>query len=124
MKSSCPWISFHLFMLKSKILDVTITASFILFCCLSFHSLKVANAWEFVKDLKGTINFNIGDAGTKLSGGQKQRLSIARAVLKNPPIMILDEATSALDTESESIVQQALENMMKQVTLSEIILCF
>ena len=80
------------------------------------EALKVANAWEFVKDLKGTINFNIGDAGTKLSGGQKQRLSIARAVLKNPPIMILDEATSALDTESESIVQQALENMMKNRT--------
>ena len=80
------------------------------------EALKVANAWEFVKDLKGGINFNIGDAGTKLSGGQKQRLSIARAVLKNPPIMILDEATSALDTESESLVQKALENMMKNRT--------
>jgi len=80
------------------------------------EALKVANAWEFVKDLKGGIDFNIGDAGTKLSGGQKQRLSIARAVLKNPPIMILDEATSALDTESESIVQTALENMMKNRT--------
>ncbi len=79
-------------------------------------ALKVANAWEFVKDLKGGIDFNIGDAGTKLSGGQKQRLSIARAVLKNPPIMILDEATSALDTESESIVQVALENMMRNRT--------
>ena len=59
---------------------------------------------------------NIGDAGSKLSGGQKQRLSIARAVLKNPPIMVLDEATSALDTESERLVQNALENMMKHRT--------
>ncbi len=79
-------------------------------------ALKVANAWEFVKDLKGGIHFNIGDSGTKISGGQKQRLSIARAVLKSPPIMILDEATSALDTESERIVQEALENMMKNRT--------
>ncbi len=79
-------------------------------------ALKVANAWEFVKDLKGGFDFNIGDSGTKLSGGQKQRLSIARAVLKNPPIMILDEATSALDTESERLVQSALENMMKNRT--------
>ncbi len=80
------------------------------------EALKVANAWEFVKDLKGGINFNIGDAGGNLSGGQKQRLSIARAVLKSPPIMILDEATSALDTESERVVQVALENMMKNRT--------
>lgn len=80
------------------------------------EALKVANAWEFVKDLPETINTNIGDSGNKLSGGQKQRLSIARAVLKNPPIMILDEATSALDTESERVVQAALENMMKNRT--------
>ncbi len=79
-------------------------------------ALKVANAWEFVKELPKGINTNIGDAGNKLSGGQKQRLSIARAVLKNPPIMILDEATSALDTESERLVQVALENMMKNRT--------
>lgn len=79
-------------------------------------ALKVANAWEFVKDLPQGINTNIGDAGGKLSGGQKQRLSIARAVLKNPPIMILDEATSALDTESERLVQDALENMMQNRT--------
>ncbi len=75
-------------------------------------ALKVANAYEFVAALPNGINTNIGDAGGKLSGGQKQRLSIARAVLKNPPIMILDEATSALDTESEKFVQVALENMM------------
>ncbi|MBB3122576.1 MULTISPECIES: ABC transporter ATP-binding protein [Mesoflavibacter] len=79
-------------------------------------ALKVANAWEFVNDLPEGIETNVGDAGNKLSGGQKQRLSIARAVLKNPPIMILDEATSALDTESEKLVQEALENMMKNRT--------
>jgi subfamily B ATP-binding cassette protein MsbA len=79
-------------------------------------ALKIANAWEFVKELPKTIDTNIGDSGNKLSGGQKQRLSIARAVLKNPPIMILDEATSALDTESERLVQTALENMMKNRT--------
>ena len=80
------------------------------------EALKIANAWEFVKDLPNGIDTNIGDSGNKLSGGQKQRLSIARAVLKNPPIMILDEATSALDTESERLVQVALENMMKNRT--------
>jgi subfamily B ATP-binding cassette protein MsbA len=79
-------------------------------------ALKIANAWEFVKELPQGLDFNIGDSGNKLSGGQKQRLSIARAVLKNPPIMILDEATSALDTESERLVQKALENMMKNRT--------
>ncbi len=80
------------------------------------ESLKIANAWEFVKDLPNSIETNIGDSGNKLSGGQKQRLSIARAVLKSPPIMVLDEATSALDTESERLVQVALENMMKNRT--------
>ncbi len=80
------------------------------------EALKVANAWEFVKDLPETIHTNIGDSGNKLSGGQKQRLSIARAVLKSPPIMVLDEATSALDTESERLVQVALENMTKNRT--------
>ncbi|GAA0729552.1 ABC transporter ATP-binding protein [Aquimarina litoralis] len=80
------------------------------------EALKVANAWEFVKNKPQGINSIVGDSGDKLSGGQQQRLSIARAVLKNPPIMILDEATSALDTESERLVQSALENMMKNRT--------
>ncbi|KGO89510.1 ABC transporter ATP-binding protein [Flavobacterium suncheonense] len=80
------------------------------------NALKTANAYEFVKDLPEGINTVIGDSGNKLSGGQKQRLSIARAVLKNPPIMVLDEATSALDTESERLVQQALEKMMENRT--------
>jgi len=80
------------------------------------EALKIANAYEFVQDLPLDIYTNIGDSGNKLSGGQKQRLSIARAVLKNPPIMILDEATSALDTESEKFVQVALENMMQNRT--------
>ncbi|MBQ0117779.1 MAG: ABC transporter ATP-binding protein [Flavobacterium sp.] len=80
------------------------------------EALKIANAFEFVSQLPEGIHTNIGDAGNKLSGGQKQRLSIARAVLKNPPIMILDEATSALDTESERLVQDALERMMQNRT--------
>ena len=66
--------------------------------------LKIANAWEFVSKMPEQIDSNIGDSGNKLSGGQKQRLSIARAVLKNPPILVLDEATSALDSESEKNV--------------------
>ncbi|WP_299014226.1 ABC transporter ATP-binding protein [uncultured Polaribacter sp.] len=77
---------------------------------------KIANADEFIQPLKEKYNTNIGDSGNTLSGGQKQRLSIARAVLKNPPIMILDEATSALDTESEQLVQVALEKMMQNRT--------
>lgn len=77
---------------------------------------KVANAHEFIEKMPQGYYTNIGDRGTKLSGGQRQRLSIARAVLKNPPILILDEATSALDTESERLVQQALENLMKNRT--------
>jgi subfamily B ATP-binding cassette protein MsbA len=77
---------------------------------------KIANAHEFIKDMPDGYFTHIGDRGNKLSGGQKQRISIARAVLKNPPIMILDEATSALDTESERLVQDALENLMKNRT--------
>ena len=77
---------------------------------------KIANAHDFISELPEGYETNVGDGGNKLSGGQKQRLSIARAVLKNPPIMILDEATSALDTESENLVQNALDNMMKNRT--------
>ena len=77
---------------------------------------EISNSYDFIKDLPEGFDTNIGDSGNKLSGGQKQRLSIARAVLKNPPIMILDEATSSLDTESERLVQDALENMMKNRT--------
>jgi subfamily B ATP-binding cassette protein MsbA len=77
---------------------------------------KVANAHEFIITSPEGYQSNIGDRGGKLSGGQRQRVSIARAVLKNPPILILDEATSALDTESEKLVQEALENLMKNRT--------
>ena len=80
------------------------------------NAAKVANAHDFIMELPKQYDTNIGEAGGKLSGGQKQRISIARAVLKNPPIMILDEATSALDTESERFVQDALENMMENRT--------
>lgn len=77
---------------------------------------KIANAHDFIMETPDGYDMNIGDRGGKLSGGQRQRLSIARAVLKNPPILILDEATSALDTESERLVQDALERLMKTRT--------
>lgn len=80
------------------------------------QAAKVANAHEFILSLEDDYHTNIGERGNKLSGGQKQRVSIARAVLKNPPIMILDEATSALDTESEKLVQEALDHLMKNRT--------
>lgn len=77
---------------------------------------KIANAHDFIMETSDGYNTNIGDRGGKLSGGQRQRVSIARAILKNPPILILDEATSALDTESERLVQEALERLMKTRT--------
>ncbi len=80
------------------------------------RAAKIANAHDFVMQMEQGYQTNIGDRGAKLSGGQRQRLSIARAVLKNPPILILDEATSALDTESERLVQDALTNLMKNRT--------
>lgn len=80
------------------------------------EAAKIANAHEFIVGMERGYDTNIGDRGGKLSGGQRQRLAIARAVLKNPPILILDEATSALDTESERLVQDALTNLMKNRT--------
>ncbi|MBK7291197.1 MAG: ABC transporter ATP-binding protein [Chitinophagaceae bacterium] len=80
------------------------------------EAAKIANAHEFIIKKEGGYNSNIGDRGAKLSGGERQRLTIARAVLKNPPILILDEATSSLDTESERLVQDAINNLMSNRT--------
>jgi ABC-type multidrug transport system fused ATPase/permease subunit len=80
------------------------------------HAARVANADEFITAMEDGYDSNIGDRGTKLSGGQRQRISIARAILRNPPILILDEATSALDSESEKLVQDALAKVMQNRT--------
>ena len=80
------------------------------------RAAKIANAHEFIMETEAGYETKIGDRGSRLSGGQRQRLSIARAILKNPPIMILDEATSSLDTASERLVQEALEHLMENRT--------
>ena len=80
------------------------------------EAAKIANAHDFIMEKEGGYDFIIGDRGVKLSGGQRQRISIARAILKNPPILILDEATASLDTESEKIVQEALDRLMSSRT--------
>ncbi len=80
------------------------------------EAARIANAHDFIMETEQGYDTNIGDRGGRLSGGQRQRISIARAILKNPPLLILDEATSALDTESERLVQEALDRLMKNRT--------
>ena len=80
------------------------------------EAARIANAHDFIMETEHGYDTNIGDRGGRLSGGQRQRISIARAILKNPPLLILDEATSALDTESERLVQEALDRLMKNRT--------
>ena len=81
------------------------------------EAAKIANAWEFIERMDNGLDSMIGEKGTLLSGGQKQRISIARAILKNPDILILDEATSALDSESEKLVQKAIDNLLENRTV-------
>ena len=80
------------------------------------EAARIANAHDFIMETEQGYDTNLGDRGGRLSGGQRQRISIARAILKNPPLLILDEATSALDTESERLVQEALDRLMKNRT--------
>jgi subfamily B ATP-binding cassette protein MsbA len=82
----------------------------------AWKAAEIGNALDFIQSNPEGLQFNVGDGGNKLSGGQKQRLCIARAVYKNPPVLILDEATSALDTQSEQAVQHAIDNMMQNRT--------